>query len=246
MKLFKWILALVVLAVIAAVAARNMVVRKMAIRAVEQATDFQLDVGTVQVGLFRPTFDIEQVALLNPEDFPEKTAFDIRRIHVRYDFKSLFGDRLHLREVVLDIPTAVMVVKEDGESNLDRLRQAGSAGAEEKSEPSTEEKSSEPEESKAPRSLQIDRLVLKLGRVNMHRYVEGQATPEVKTYDLKIDRTFDDVTSLQQVAGLVAAEIAVRELPNLVNHLDKILKDNDGDLEAAGESLKKTFEGLFR
>jgi uncharacterized protein involved in outer membrane biogenesis len=249
MKTLKWILIVLVLVVAVGVLARNEIVKKGAIKAVRQATGFDLEVGTVHVGLFSPTFHIDEVKLINPDDFPEATAFDIRQIQVRYDFASLFSDRIRLKEVILDVPTAVMVVKEDGESNLDRLRKTGSSKEEDPTEPSTKDEGKQPESpsaSKPSKSLLIDRLTLKLGTVHLHRYVEGQQKPEVKSYDLKIDRTYEDVTSVQQIGALVATEIAVRELPNLAENLDKLLKDNKGDLKAAGESLKKTFEGLFK
>ena len=79
MKLLKWIVIVVVLAVAGAVLARNVIVRRSAVKAVQDATGFNLEVASVHVGLFSPTFDIDGVKLLNPKDFPEPMAFDIRQ-----------------------------------------------------------------------------------------------------------------------------------------------------------------------
>ena len=254
MKLLKWMIGLVVVLLVAFAVARNVLIRDVVRKAVRQATGFDLEVGSVHLGLLSPTFDMDEVTLVNPDDFPEAAAFHIRQVHVRYELASLFSDTIRLKEVVLDIPSAVVVVKDDGESNLERLSKAAkntsedSVGTSDSPAGSADSGSVEPpaDQGKASKRLHIGQLKLKLGTVHTKRYKLGEDKPETNSYDLHIDQTYDDVNSIQQIVTLVTTEILVRELPNLLGGLEKALNGNSDDLKDTGEQLKKTFEGLFR
>ena len=63
---------------------------------------------------------------------------------VSYDLRSFFADEIHLREVVLDIPRMVVVQKEDGESNLQRLSQVGQGKEEGKQKPEVKPEEKQP------------------------------------------------------------------------------------------------------
>ncbi|MFH0880819.1 MAG: AsmA family protein, partial [Lentisphaerota bacterium] len=234
---------------------RNVIIKNTSRAAVQKATGFDLEIGSVNLGLLRPSFDITDVKLINPEDFPEATAFDIKRAFVRFDFKSLFSDKIRLNEVVLDVPMVVMVIKDDGDSNLQRLSTVAQKEEQQPTEgkgsgegKETSEKSSTPsaQPAKPAKELQIDVLKIKLGKVKIHTYTQGQSKPEEKILDLNLDETYENVTSLQDIGVLISKEILTRQAGDIINLVGDTLRKNKGDLGSSGKDLEKSFKGLLK
>lgn len=252
MKTLFRLLIVVALVLAALVLARNTLLKTAAQKAIEKATGFGLTIDHISVGLVRPVFKLQGLELQNPEDFPEQQAFLIKELLVRYDLPSFFSQEVHLPEVVLDIPKAVMVKKEDGESNIDRLR--ASSAKKEITEPAGDQPKEEPAskaEEKPAKKIRIDRLHLVIGSVEVHEYVKGSEKPKVKTYDINVDREFTNVTDLQQVGLAISGEILTRLAPKLIEEFNKAAESGEFDkagkqLEKAAKDLKKSFEGLIK
>jgi hypothetical protein len=253
-KIIRNVLIVLVLLFVVGWVARNAIIMSAARNAIQRATGFDLEVGGVSAALLSSTFEISDLKLINPEDFPEETAIEIRRMFVGYDLKSFFTDEIHLREVILDIPRMVVVQKEDGESNLKRLSQAGQGKGEGEKKP--EEKHGETPEKKAEKpakKFRIDTLTLKLGTVEMHTYVQGQDKPRVETHDLKVDRTYTDIRDVNQMATIFAMAMVEGVGAQAFKGISKALEDNQGDLDKTGKELDKavknvgeSLKGLFK
>lgn len=243
-KIILNIVIVLVLLFVVGLMTRNAMIKSGVRNAIQQATGFDLAVGGVSAGLLTSSFEISDLKLINPEDFPEETAIEINRMFVRYDLKSFFTDETHIREVVLDIPRLVVVQKEDGESNLQRLSDAGKGkkAEEEKTEEKAEEKAEKP-----AKKFVIDTLTLKLGTVEMHTYVQGQDKPQVQVHDLKIDRTYTDIRDPDQMATILAMAMMEGAGAQAIKDIGKALQGNQGDLDKTvknvGESLKGFFKG---
>ena len=238
---------LIVLGLLAAVGlmARNAIIKTGARKAVQQATGFDLEVGRISANLLTSTFEIRDLKLINPEDFPEATAIEIKQMFAAYDLKSFFTDEIHLREIVLDIPRMVVVQKEDGESNLKRLSQMGK-GKEQEQEPEAKpaEKTSETKVEKPAKKFRIDSLTLKLGKVEMHTYVQGQEKPSVQVHDLNIDRTYTDIRDQTQLATIVAMAMLEGVGAQAFKGINQVFNDHQGDLDKTGKTLEKTAKDL--
>lgn len=244
-KIIRNVLIVLVLLFAVGIMARNAIVRSGARSAIQQATGFDLEVGGVNAGLLSSTFELKDVKLINPEDFPEATAIEIRRMFVGYELKSFFTDEIHLREVVLDIPRMIVVQKEDGESNLKRLSQAGQG--KEEGEKRTGEKSEENPEEKAEKpakKFRIDTLTLKLGSVEMHTYVQGQDKPNVQVHDLNVDRTYTDVRDPTQMATIFAMAMLEGVGAQAFKGISKAFENNQGELDKTGEELGKAVKNV--
>ena len=251
-KMLKWIGIIVVVLIVAVLAARSMIIKSGAQRAIAQMTGFDLEVGGISVGLVSPQFEIRDLKLNNPPDFPDAEAFEIKRVYVKYDLLSFFGDNPHLYEIDLNIPKAVVVKKADGETNLERLEKAGKQAGEGeggKGEGKTEKKPEAkpgPEEKKPALQVRIDLLTLKLGKVEVRDYSRGGEKPEVLTYDLNVDRRFENVTDLNVISTVIAAEILGNVGGKLIQDMGKIMEQNQGDLKKTGKELEKNFKGLLK
>ncbi|MBU0678167.1 MAG: AsmA family protein [Verrucomicrobia bacterium] len=243
--------------------AKDRIVAKMAEAVVENSTGFDLELEQVKVGLLKPTVDIRGLTLNNPPDYPDKTAFHIEQIFVRYDRSTLFSDEIFLPVLTLDIPQVFMVRKADGEMNLERLgkemekrkQETGREKSAEKPTPQPEEQpSAEPAQKKVQKNVRIGELTLRIGSVEIRDYSAKEGEPQVQTVEINLDRTYHDVASLEDIGPMITQEVIVRALPSLMNgNLKKILSgDDDGvkkagkDLEKIGKQLEKSFKGLFK
>lgn len=238
-KIILNIVIVLVLLFVVGLVTRNAIIKSSVRNAIQQATGFDLEVGGVSAGLLSSTFEIKDLKLINPEDFPEETAIEIKRMYIGYDLKSFFSDETHLREVVLDIPRMVVVQKEDGESNLQRLSEAGKGRKEGGEKP--EDKAGKP-----AKKFVIDTLTLKLGTVEMHTYVQGQDKPQVQVHDLKVDRTYTDIRDLDQMATILAMAMVEGVGAQAFKDIGKALQNNQGDLDKTVKNVGESLKGLFK
>jgi uncharacterized protein involved in outer membrane biogenesis len=224
---------------------RNAIIKSTARSAIHEATGFDLEVGSVGAGLLSSTFEIKDLKLINPEDFPEATAIEFKRMFVSYDLKSFFTDEIHLREVVLEIPRMVVVQKEDGDSNLKRLSQVGQ-GKEEEKKPEAKPGEQKPEEKaeQPAKKFCIDTLTLKLGTVEMHTYVQGQEKPQVQVHDLNIDRTYTNIRDTTQLSTIFAMAMVEGVGAQALKGLGKIFDENEGDLDKTGKDIERSVKDL--
>ena len=110
MKTFTKVMVLVALLVAVLLVVRNQVIEYAAIRAIRQATGFDLSLDRIDVGMLRPTVEIVGLKLQNPPDFPDQEAIEIERLFVRYDRLSLLSKEIRIPELAISIPQMVAMV----------------------------------------------------------------------------------------------------------------------------------------
>lgn len=240
LKIGVWIVAVVVVIVMA----RNQAIKAGARAAVQKATGFDLEVGSVHAGLLAPTFEIHDLKLINPEDFPEATAFEVKQARVNYDLPSFFKDEIHLREVILDVPKVVVVKKEDGETNLKRLSEAGK-GKEESGKGSGAPEEKTGQTGKPAKKMRIDVLTVRLGTVEVRDYTGGGDKPVVSTYELNVDQTLRDVTDLSDVGVMVSAAIVGNIGAKVLGDVGKELQKHQGDFDKAAKGIGDALGSIF-
>lgn len=247
MKTAKTILLCLVAVLLVLVAARNVVVKREVRRILERETGFGLALDRVDVALLRTAFDVRGVTLSNPEDFPERDFFDVRQVVVDYDLLSLFGDEVRLREVVLDVPKVVVVKKADGETNLQRL--SGSS-RKERGKPAGGPAPDGPGESGktgAGKDFRIDRLVVRIGTVEIHDYTVKGGAPGITTLPLNVDQEHRNVTSVAQIGSLmavgVAQQVGARFLGDLLQGAQG--EKAEQEFKKVTESIGKAFESFL-
>lgn len=244
---FKIIVGIVVVIALA-ILVRNSIIQKVVRSTVLKTTGFDIEIGKLHAGLIQPRFDLNDARLINPEDFPEATALEIKTLRVGYDWRSLFSDEIHLSEVTVDVPRAILVIREDGESNLARLgknlEEQKPKDEEPTSEGSEEPPPAEPKKEKAPRKVRVDVLTVKIGKVEMRRYREGESKPEVKIYDVNFDRTATNVSDLQTVNAMITAGVIEAFGKQALQGLDKLLDEKKPEIEKIGEVFQKAADKM--
>lgn len=248
-------LLLVVLAVLAVgFLFRNVVLKRQLEKVLTEQTGFGLEVDRVNLGWSLTSFELEGARLSNPADFPDREALDIRKVKVDLAFWSLFTREIRFREVILDVGKLVVVRKADGESNAERLggkakpKAGGGGGGGEGAPTPSEEPSPAPAPKKEPPGFRIDRLVLKLGAVEMRDYTKARdgGEPAVTAMTLNVDQEHHDVTSLPQLGSLVLGG-AIQQMGLFL--IGQELQDKDSKLnqkiqKAAGK-FQKQMDKLF-
>lgn len=260
MRYLKWLIVILV-AVGLLFAAKGFLVKSVVRKVVSSTTGFDLALGGLDVGLFKQSFEVKGLKLRNPADFPDREAFDIDRLYVRYDLFSFFGPTTRLRQVVIEIPQLVMVKKEDGESNLERMKKNTSkdkppAGEAERQK--TEPPRPPPQEpaggSRPPRSkgrqFMVDSITLDVGKVEIRDYQRKQGDqPRITTYELNYHRSFSHIGTLQAMVDEIVADVMIEGgVKALVEKLGS--KENTGklsaDLDKAAKKFGSALNSLFK
>lgn len=202
--------------------------------AVQGAIDgFDLKIGSLRASLIRPYVEIRNLTLENPCDFSDRDALNVKQLRIRYDLRSLFSDTIHLKEVTIDISKAVEVIKEDGESNLSRLTNAG----QKKEELPSKQGAAEAKPAKKTRQVHIDVLHLKIGNIEIHHYSSDQPTPKITKYAANLNQTYYGVTNTPQIAVLIGVDLLSMSINN-------VLEGHQGDIDKANKDINDTAKKL--
>ncbi|HMP75834.1 MAG TPA: AsmA family protein [Kiritimatiellia bacterium] len=262
MKLLKFIGVFVLVVLVVGLLARNQLIKMEARRLIAQQTGFGLEIGSLKTHLWSTRVELENVVVRNPPDFPESTAFEIRRVWVDVDPWALFRRETHLTEMVLDVPRVVVVRNEKGDTNLKRLSAASrpasggtpSAPAPQPRKPEGDAKpvpGPTPKESKPERPFLIDRMRLKIGTVEYHDYRAPDA-PAVTKLNLNVDREHRDLRSTADIGNLLIAGVmesaATQLFGDVGRSLQKVAEDEQlrAEVKKIGKDLKRAFKGLLQ
>jgi uncharacterized protein involved in outer membrane biogenesis len=249
MKPIRLLMLAVVILLGAGYAFRNPLLKGRLEKALSEQTGFGVELGRLHVGWNLSSFEVAGARLLNPPDFPLRDALDLRTVRAVVVPRSLFTREIQFREVVLDVARLVVVRKADGESNAERLggaRRSGGRAPAPRPEPAPAP--TEPAEPGEPRGFRIDRLVLKVGAVEMHDFTKAQegGEPAVTSMNLNLEQEHRDVTSVQQLGGLVLGS-AVQQMGLFL--IGQELQDGDSKLnqkiQKAADKLQKKMNQLF-
>lgn len=259
MKLIRFLLLGLAAALVLALVFRNVVLKQQIEKILTAQTGFGLELDRVNLGWNFTSFELEGARLLNPPDFPDREALNIRQVRVAYRFWSLFSREVHFNEVLLDIPKLVIVRKADGETNAQRLSGVGggsahggaAGGSSGDGQPAPAPgggTTPEPRENKEPPGFRIDRLVLRVGAVEFRDYSKAKdgGPPAVTAMTLNVDQEHHDITSVQQLGGLVLGG-AVQQMGLFL--IGQELQDPDGKLnkkiQKAADKFQKSLNKLF-
>jgi uncharacterized protein involved in outer membrane biogenesis len=120
-KLLKWgfrlVLVLIVLVALV-VLFRNSLARPFVEKEIQRATGLTAILGRVSFGLTAPTVRVENLRLMNSEEFGGEPFADVADLQVEYDLSALRTRTVRLRTVRLTVSQMNVVRHKDGRSNL--------------------------------------------------------------------------------------------------------------------------------
>ena len=120
----KIVIAVAVAVGVAGYVVPGLLLKQLAVRALRQSTGLEIAYRSLASDFWHRTMDIEGLVFRNPPDFPPGDAIEVRRLHAMYHWRDLGSDNLRLQELDVDIPHLLLIRREDGSTNIERLQAA--------------------------------------------------------------------------------------------------------------------------
>ncbi len=232
------------------------------------STSFKMDIDSSKIKLWKGFVSLEDIAITNPSRFENQNLALVHKIKVDVDpkFKFFFDrdmDDLKIKEIVLDIENIYWVKNSDGEVNVvtlgKELYKEWGSGKDEKAKPAEKAVKPESGEAKKPAKAKakmplIRELKVRIGTV-VYEDLSNPEAPISKTIKIDYERTFENVTDLQQVLMMIYMDLQnlgvnffVQELLNTLLNPQNLLKTlgvpADQLLNAPKESIKELKKNL--
>jgi hypothetical protein len=185
-KLLVWFVIVVIFLGCAAVF-KNLIIKSLVTTAASRITGTPVHMDSFSLGILSSTIRISGFKMYNPSGFPEGAMVSCPKIKVIYDRATLFKQKRHLPLVEIELKEIGLTKNKDGLLNVDSLKIA------KESEASTHT------------PIQIDLLVLSIGKIVYKDYTSG-TEPSVRVYDVNRQKSYKGIPSAQQLALLVLAE----------------------------------------
>jgi len=220
----------------------------------ETAIGAPVKISKFYLNLFSSEVGIYGLEIKNPKGFKEPTLASVPEIFIHMDLPGIFQNRIHVREVRLNLDEITVERSAKGLVNLTEIgavkksSQAKPSG--EPAPPSPGAPSQAPPDARAPAqkakppAFQIDTVVLSLGRA---RYVDfSGAEPLIRTFPLEINNAvLKNVTDPAQITQQIVFKTLQRVgLDALAQHLKQFGLDWDAQAANAGEQLKQAWDDL--
>ena len=230
--LFKIAIALVVI-LVALFFCRNIIARKSVEVGVKTMTGFPLEIGSVDLGIFGGTLEVENLKLMNPPEFQEPMFVDMPSFKVDYVSLSMISGTPHIKELDVNVKEVTIVKNEKGESNATVLQNKVSP-------PETAGETTTPTTEKKKQAYRVDLVKVHIGTVVIKDYSKG-TTPKVRTITLDKDVVVKDLTESSSITAIV-----MRTMLGPVGDVAGDLVKGVGETaKQASEALQETGKGLF-
>lgn len=192
MKKNRKILIVIIISIFAIGVIKDQIIKSAVTVAATQIVGAPVHIDGFSLGVFKQSVRISGFKIYNPQGFSRGILVDLPKINVDYDLGAIFKKKLHLPNVEIMLKEMGLEKNNKGELNVDALKVV-------KQGKSQGEKSSE------QMPMQLDLVKLGIGKIVLKDYSVGKE-PSVKVYDLNINKSYKNITSVQQLAALILAE----------------------------------------
>ncbi len=187
----------------------------LATKWLRERTGFEANVQSLMVNPFTGHIVARGVAINNPPTFPRAEFLLVREFEADAELFTLFTDRPVFARIKLDIALVALVKRADGRTNAEVFR-----GYFAPTKPGVSKETPK-------RPLQIHLLEVRFDRLLVADYTRRE--PVISEYQLKLDRTFENVTEMRQlmlpasldqlfVLGGAVGGLLPQELADAVDH----------------------------
>ena len=120
-RLIKWVLRIIVLAVVAVVLLlvfKDTILRKLAEHQIRAETGMDVKIGRFSTGLFSPDVTIENFKLYNTPEFGGTEFLIIPELHIEFDLDAFRNQKLRVKLVRFNLAELDVVKNQAGETNI--------------------------------------------------------------------------------------------------------------------------------
>lgn len=196
-KLIRKIVIIFLVVLIIAAIAKDQILKHTISLAATKITGAKVSMDSFSLGVIKQSVSITGFRMMNPPGFPDETMIDIPLVSVSCSMLELMKKKLVIPKAEFTLKEIVLIKNAEGELNVNSL-----AVTEKKEEPGKKDEEPAQQEKQEMMPLQIDELVLDIGQVVYKDYSAGEK-PTVKVYDVGIQKTYKNITSPQQLVGLI-------------------------------------------
>lgn len=201
---------------------------------VQFVTGLKLSIKNFNIGLIKTLVGIKELKLYNPPEFKDKVMLDMPEIYVNYNLPAIFKGKVHLEEIRIDLKEFVVVKNEKGELNLNSIKVVKEQKTKEEKKPAETQKPKK--KGKAPQ-IQIDTLVLKVGKVIYKDYSKG-GEPQVQEFNIALDERFENIDNPNAVVSLIIVKALMNTTVGRLTGFDiKGLEGTIGDTLATAQEV---------
>ncbi|MDD5454698.1 MAG: AsmA family protein [Candidatus Ratteibacteria bacterium] len=231
MKKLGIVIIVIVILLVGIVLARDVIAKNAVSTGVKVMTGLNLNIGSINVGIFKSAIGIKNLKLQNPSGFEDKLMVDMPEIYVDYDLGAILNKQVHLEEVKINLKEFTVVKNAKGELNLDSLKVV-----QEKKTPPSEEKREKGE-------FKIDVLQLKISKVVFKDYSQGKS-PKTMEFDLNLDERYENIIDANKLISLIVTRALMNTtISKLANFdLGPLQKEAGEILEGATKAAKEATE----
>lgn len=176
---------------------KDQIIQAVIDAAATKALGTEVSIGSFSFKILDQTIDIKDLKIENPKGFPKETFVDMPLIHINYDLGDLLQKKIHLKTLEINLKEFIIVKNKDKVLNVDALAVA---------QPKEKKNGIGKKETQKTMPMQIDVLVLTLGKIINKDYSAGEES-QIKIQDLGFkNKTYKNITSVEQLTALIVTE----------------------------------------
>lgn len=118
LKIFMWLIILLIAAVIAIYLCLGCIVKKAVTSVVPPITGTSASVDDVDLSLLKGHVAIKGFKIGNPAGFATQNIFELGSVVVDFDLKSVFSNKIIIKQILIDKTAADAEINKNGEINL--------------------------------------------------------------------------------------------------------------------------------
>lgn len=261
LRIFGGILIALAIFVVAAVFARDAIIRNAVVKIGTAVTGTKVEMdsfsssfgGTVEIGGFR---------VANPQGYRDPWAIQVSKVRVNVNVSSLFSDKIEVEEVFISGTDVNYEIRIDGSSNLTDLKKnidAFAASSEPEAEPQDAAKEDKTAQKAAQKQVVIRLVTIEDSRLSISSSLLNTRIPlplpPLTLTDLGEGKSFGETINEFAMKVLdailnAASQSGLKNVGDTLTEAGKTLGDTltqgSGSLTEAGKSIGDTVKGLFK
>ncbi len=199
MKIFKKIAIIIVVLFVLVMLTKNFLIKSLITSVGSNVLGARVEIKGFSLGLFTQKIKIRDFKIYNPPGFTNDALINIQEVSVDFNVASIFKGTIHLPYIVFNLKEIIVVKNREGKLNVDALKVLHSqqTGGD-KIQPVLKDSQ--------PLAIQIDLMRLNIDQVIFKDFSKGGEQPVIQVYEGIHDKTFKDITSVQQLAMLIIVQ----------------------------------------